>query len=133
MISLNLVQNISNNNQFNSIQFNKWALREATKGLLVGRGARLRHTLSVFTEREREREREAGLVGRLTAVDDGELLEDVVGVAVVVVDKERPHRRLLRARPLIPAGPQRRGTPGAAPARGVLPPRGGRRGSRQFF
>lgn len=64
-------------------------------------------------------------MGWLTAVDDGELLEDVVGVAVVVVDQERPHRRLLRA--LLPAGPQRRGTPGAAPAQGVLPPRGGRR------
>lgn len=31
------------------------------------------------------------------AVDDGELLEDVVGVAVVVVDQERPDRRRLRA------------------------------------
>lgn len=47
---------------------------------------------------------------RLTAVDDGELLEDVVGVAVVVVDQERPHRRRRDARPPppppAPAAPQ---------------------------
>ena len=53
----------------------------------------------------------------LTAVDDRQLLEDVVGVAVVVVDQQRPHRRLRRVLPL--------GPPHHEMARGRDPTRGG--------
>lgn len=42
----------------------------------------------------------------LTAVDDRQLLEDVVGVAVVVVDQQRPDRRRLRR--VLPLRPPRR-------------------------
>lgn len=65
---------------------------------------------------------------RLTAVDDGELLEDVVGVAVVVVDQERPHRRRRRRPPRpAPPAPARRNPPAVGR---MEPRRGGAGGGR---
>ena len=65
---------------------------------------------------------EKGALVLLTAVDDRQLLEDVVGVAVVVVDQQRPHRhlRLDRLRRLLPLRPPRREA-----GRGAGPKRGG--------
>ena len=67
---------------------------------------------------------EKGALVLLTAVDDRQLLEDVVGVAVVVVDQQRPHRhlRLDRFRRLLSRRPPRREA-----ARGTDPTRGGGR------
>ena len=67
---------------------------------------------------------EEGALVLLTAVDDRQLLEDVVGVAVVVVDQQRPHRhlRLDQLRRLLSRRPPRREA-----ARGTDPTRGGGR------
>ena len=62
---------------------------------------------------------EKGALALLTAVDDQQLLEDVVGVAVVVVDQQRPHRHLClnRLRRLLPLRPpHREAAMGAGPA-----------------
>lgn len=67
---------------------------------------------------------------RLTAVDDGELLEDVVGVAVVVVDQERPHRRR-RRRPAPAPAPARAPRRRNPPAVGRMEPRRGGAGRRR--
>jgi hypothetical protein len=64
----------------------------------------------------------------LTSVDDRQLLEEVVGVAVIVVDQQCPHRRLLRLR-VLPLRPPRRETPRGMDPQSV---RGGGSGARRL-